>query len=347
VGDFNGDGKLDLAVANGGTSSFSNGDVSILLGNGDGTFKSAVNFPTTSWSSSFVAIGDFNGDGKLDLAVAGSCVACGPPTLSAVSVLLGNGDGTFQPANDHAAGNVPSSITVGDFNGDGRQDLADADGSTVSLLLAPVTPGPNATWSAATLDLGTQLVGTTSLGSAVTLSNNGTSVLNIASIAASTNFGETNDCGTHLAAGASCTVTVTFTPGAMGKLTGTLSITDDAPGNPQKVSLSGTGTEVDLSPGFLSFNCAPLCQPKTVTLTYRGTMTLNIGGIIINSPHAGTHFLFSEKNNCPASLGAGQSCTITVDFGGGVLGVSYSGTLDVVDDGGGSPQLVTLRGKSQ
>ena len=82
VGDFNGDGNQDLAVGNG-------NDVSVLLGNGDGTFRPAVHY-AAGIGPIFVAAGDFNGDGKLDLAVAIS---------GGVRVLLGNGDGTFQPAN--------------------------------------------------------------------------------------------------------------------------------------------------------------------------------------------------------------------------------------------------------
>ncbi|MBZ5599656.1 MAG: VCBS repeat-containing protein [Acidobacteriia bacterium] len=110
VGDFNGDGKLDLAVAN-----FTSHNVSVLLGNGNGTFRTAVNYLTGREPRS-VAVGDFNGDGKLDLVVANS-------GTSKVTVFLGNGDGTFQKAVRYAAGHAPNFIAVADFNGDGRQDL--------------------------------------------------------------------------------------------------------------------------------------------------------------------------------------------------------------------------------
>src|SRR6266566_4528137 len=120
AGDFNGDGKTDLAVANIGSNT-----ISILLGNGDGTFRSHVDY-ATSFAPTSVATADFNGDGKLDLAVA---------DLN-VSVLLGSGDGTFQPPAEYP-GNGASFVTVGDFNGDGKMDLAATEGfgDSIAILL--------------------------------------------------------------------------------------------------------------------------------------------------------------------------------------------------------------------
>lgn len=128
VADFNGDGKLDLAVANYGTNT-----VTILLGNGDGTFTQATGSPIPVGSAPYaIATGDFTGSGKLDLAVAnyGS---------NNVSMLLGNGDGTFAQASTSPVpvGKGPLSLAIADFNGSGRLGLAVANISdgTVSILV--------------------------------------------------------------------------------------------------------------------------------------------------------------------------------------------------------------------
>jgi hypothetical protein len=125
VGDFNGDGKLDLAMADSGGNA-----VIILLGNGDGTFGMPITIPAGNGPASIIAA-DFNNDGKLDLAIANF----GGNT---VTLLLGNGDGTFTPASSspYPTGVGPFQIAAADFNGDGKLDLAVANqDGTVSILL--------------------------------------------------------------------------------------------------------------------------------------------------------------------------------------------------------------------
>ncbi len=130
VGDFNVDGKPDLATANGGANT-----VSVLLGNGSGGFGAKTDFPAGARSSA-IAVDDLNLDGKPDLATANG-------GANTVSVLLGNGSGGFAPKADFAAGKGPASVAIGDLNLDGKPDLAVAseDSGNVSVLLGDGSGG--------------------------------------------------------------------------------------------------------------------------------------------------------------------------------------------------------------
>ena len=129
LADVNGDGKLDLVVANicASSTDCSTGTVAVLLGNGDGTFQTAVTYGTGGLGATSVAVGDLNGDGKPDLAV----VNAGSPQ---VGVLLGNGDGTFQKVRRYLSGGFGiSSVAIADVNGDGKLDLLIVNCGTCGL----------------------------------------------------------------------------------------------------------------------------------------------------------------------------------------------------------------------
>ena len=150
--DFNGDGHVDLAVSNSNSGAVK---LTILLGNGDGTFKAVLPSPTVGLYPDSIAIGDYNRDGAPDIAITSV-------DDNTVTILLGNGDGTFTAAPTLNTISTPQSVVTGDFNRDGFADLAVVNGNAVLIFLGkgdgtfqqtPTSPSPgNVTLSLATGD---------------------------------------------------------------------------------------------------------------------------------------------------------------------------------------------------
>jgi hypothetical protein len=238
---------------------------------------------------------------------------------------------TFTPT---VTGTRTGSITITDAASNSPQVVALSGTGAAATVKITVTPTK--------LAFGSVAVGVTSASKPATVKNTGTGSTTI-SFATSGDFAESGTtCGSTLAGGASCTVSVTFTPEATGALTGTLSVTDQASNSPQKVSLSGTGTAaaatITLSPATLTFTST------TVGSTSAGSMIT-----VKNTGSASTAISFTasgdfgETGTCGTTLAAGASCVVTVTFTPTVTG-SVSGALTVIDNASNSPQIASLTG---
>ena len=220
-------------------------------------------------------------------------------------------------------------------------DNAAISSQSVALTGTGITP---VTLSSATLGFGSVVAGDTSAVKIVTLNNKENIALNFSSIATSGDFaiasGSTT-CGTSLAAGAMCTVGVTFTPTMIAAETGTLTFTDDAANNPQTVALTGTGTTpVTVTPAnenLAQTAIGNVGAAKTVTVTNKMNIALNFTSI---TPSANFTILSST---CGGSLAGGAMCTVGIAFAPTALGAA-AGTLTFNDSAVNNPQTVSLSG---
>jgi hypothetical protein len=177
----------------------------------------------------------------------------------------------------------------------------------------------------------------------VTLTNIGNATLILSSITASGDYSQANTCGSSVPALASCNISVTFKPTGIGSRSGVVTIIDNASPGTQTVTVSGTGTAVNLSTKHLSFppqKVGTRSAPQVVTLTNVGTTALKINGIGISGIDAGD---FSQHNACGKSVKAGGSCFITVTFTPTAQD-QRTADLSINDNGGGSPQKVSMTG---
>jgi hypothetical protein len=285
----------------------------------------------------------------------GTCPASGAGTIAAgASCTVGV---TFTPTAGGAragtlrftdnSGNVAGSTQTATLNGTGIAPTA----------VAGVAP--------ATLTFASRATGTTSPAQTVTLSNTGNKVLTIASIApAGTNAGDfaraggtcPTAAGGTLAAGASCTVTVTFSPGANGARTAVMRFTDDSGntvGSTQNATLNGTGRApapgIGVTPTPVAFGNNSLLLGggginRTITVTSNGELPVAIGAVTITGPNAG-NFTFTGTNTCANTTRAvGATCTITVRFRGTTPLGAKNATLNIASNALGAPTTTPMTG---
>lgn len=287
-----------------------------------------TNTGNTNLNISSVAI---SGTNQSDFKETNTCTttAIVPQSTCAITV-------TFSPT---ISGTENATVTLSD-------DAPDSPQST-SLTGIGVGSGPAVTISPTSLTFSTQLVNTTSAPQSVTLSNVGNGPLSITSIIAAGNFAQTNNCGTTVAAGASCTISVTFTPTTVNTRTGSITVTDNAPGSPQVVSLTGTGTYITYTPASLSFGSVAVGQssaPQTITFTNHAGSALTIGSITTTGVDNSD---FIQTNTCGKSLAKMSSCTITVTFKPLITG-SLTANVTISDFmGGNATQNIPLSGTGQ
>ena len=234
---------------------------------------------------------------------------------------------TFTPT---ALGARPGAITITD----------NASGSPHTVILVGTGLGPAVSVSL-TLTFPNQNLNATSAPQTVTVANSGTSLLTVSSVAISGDFAQTNTCVGTVAAGASCPISVTFTPTTTGQRTGSLAITDNAQGSPHVVAISGKGVlpAVSLSAASLTFAGNPVgmdCPTKTVTLSNPGDGQLNISSIVASAE-------FLQTNDCGLARDPGAGCVISVKFQPAAVGTT-TGTVKITSDAPGSPHTVVLTG---
>lgn len=282
----------------------------------------------------------------------------GPQTVT----VLNNGDISFLITGWSSPAAFPTTTTCG-------ASLSAGSSCTFTITFSPTSPGgvsnvltiqgafpgspakinlsgtgvvPLAGLSTTSLNFGSQRVNTSSSGQIVTLTNIGGATLSINGWTVSGDYTQNNNCGTTLAANASCTVTIVFTPTTRGLRTGSLALSSNSSGSVPSVSLTGTGTApvATLSTSSLTFanqNVNTASGAQNVTLTNTGDAALNISNIVASGD-------FSQSNNCTAQLAPNASCAISVTFNPS-SGGNRAATLNISDDSFlGSPQTVPLNG---
>ena len=280
-----------------------------------------------------------SGSAAADFALGGTCAVGTAVAASGKCTVTAR----FTPS---AVGSRAASLAIASNASNGT--------ANVSLSGSGVASGaPAVTLGATSVSFGSVAVGNSSAARTVSLTNSGTATLTIQSIQATGAFTQSNDCGSSLAASATCTISAVFTPTAAGAASGALTVTSNASGSPHAVTLSGTG--VLASTGALQWsNAGPVdfgtsvvgaeSALQTLTLSNSGTGPADLGPLSIAGTNA-TDFRVDATSTCTQglSIAAGGSCQMVVGFVPSVSG-ARTATLTVASGDASVPGVLQLSG---
>lgn len=309
--------------------------------------NASENYDLTRWGTNgfaFVVSPIFSGTGGIYLfnstGLAGTAPSNPVPTLASIApnsvtagaaaqvvTLAGTGfvaasivswNGNALAASYISPTELTASIPATDLAAAGSAQITVVNptpgGGTSSALTFTINPAaPTAVLSGTTLSFGSVIEGTSSAAQPVTLTNSGTAALSITSIAASGSFSETNSCGSSLAIGANCQISITFAPTSATALTGAVTIMDNAPGSPQTVSLSGTGVAA-FSLGAASGGSPSASVSSGGTATYNLAVTAAVGfsGSVALGCSGAPEYAACTVSRVSANLTSGGSANFSV-----------------------------------
>jgi uncharacterized protein (TIGR03437 family) len=298
---------------------------------------------------------------EVGTAAAAQTVTVTNPTAAGTSIgitITGTNGGDFTQTNScktslSAGASCTINVTfTASAAGTRSANLSISDGDPAKPQMVALsgtgTSEPTVVLSPLSLTFGNVVYLAASTPETVTLSNSGSGVLNLASVAViganANDFAQTNNCGTSVAAGASCALTVTFTPLWTGTRTASLSITTNASGSPHSVSLTGTGVAaISASPASIAFPAGPVgskSPPLNVTLANASSAVITISSVTVTGANSSD---FVVTNNCGASLSGAGSCTLGVSFTPTAQG-TRTASITISDSDPTSPQIISLSG---
>jgi hypothetical protein len=305
-GDFNGDGKLDFAGAG-------NEIIPAFLQSPAALAPFSLTYATQEVGTTSPAQNvTITNSGSTSLKIAGVSITGANASEFVPSSRCGS---SVAPGGGCTIGIVFKPSTFGQRNATLTVTYGTTPKTLQSVNLTGTGQTTNAAFSATTLPFGILLVGSTSAPMTSTLTNSGPGVLDITTLTISGPFSFTNNCGSTLAVNASCQVSVTFAPNATGYLAGQITANTNAQNGPLVVGLTGTGTDLLVSPVSVNFgNQAVGTTSAPVVVTLTNISNNSMVHLLPVTLTGNNHNDFAQTNNCGTKLGPGASCTVTVTF---------------------------------